>query len=619
MNIFFLIILIFFSGAILSFIINRIAPKFSGITTFLTIAIVSFLFFTQVETNNIIQFSLGGIQMQFGINNYTYIFAILVLGLSLLASLYSIKYMQNNDRLGYFYSNFILTVTGMLGIIFSRDFISFFIFWEIMTWSSYLIVLYDGKHSSKSGMKYMIFSAIGAYAMLTAIVSIKGSYGTFIISDAIQQGAFNFSENIYIPIMLLIGFAVKAALMPLHVWAPNAYSKSPMSFTAIFSGAMSKMGILGMGLVLASVYSQTTNNNAISVLVLKQVLGWLGGITAVMATIYALIQTDAKKLLAYSSVAQLGYIIVGLSTGTKLGVMAALFLAVIHAVFKGALFMVAGAVEKQVGTTDMTKISGLIRKMPFTFFTALVSIIALAGIPPLGGFVGKWMLYEALITESNNYFLVIVIFFSSTAAFLYSYRFLFGLFLGQEEKETEHVKEAPITMLIPMVILALILIVTGAYPGILFEPIAHGMHYLGFSDVNWDMSVLVNVWGEESNMAYINLTIGVVFVVIFLFLTIKGFKGTRYVGTKDISTSGEIPTENENLTFQLDFFKPFERAAAPLYKRSMDKIWNDIGNALEAIFDYTRRIYTGNGQTYALFVIIFLVILLIFKNTLFIN
>ena len=488
-----------------------------------------------------------------------------------------------------------------------------------MTWSSYLIVIYDGKHSSKSGMKYMIFSAIGAYAMLSAIVSIKGSYGTFIISEAIENGAFNFSENIYIPIMLLVGFAVKAALMPLHVWAPNAYTKSPMSFTAIFSGAMSKMGILGMGIVLASVYSHSTENNAFSVLVLKQVIGWLGGITAVMGTIYALIQTDAKKLLAYSSVAQLGYIIVGLSTGTKLGVMAALFLAIIHAVFKGALFMVVGAVERQTGTTDMTKISGLIRRMPFTFFTALVSIIALAGIPPLGGFVGKWMLYEALITESGNYFLVIVVFFSSTAAFLYSFRFLFGLFLGQEEKETENVKEAPIMMLIPMVILALILIITGAFPGVLFEPIAHGMHYLGFSDVNWDMSILVNVWGEESNMAYINLTIGVVFVAIFAFLTIKGYKGTRYVGTKDISSSGEIPTENENLTFQMDFFQPFQRAAAPLYKRSMNKIWNDLGNALEAIFDFTRKIYTGNGQTYALFVVIFLVILLIFKNTLFAN
>ncbi len=619
MNIFFLLITILFSGALLVFLINKVAPKIGGIIAFATIALVSFLFFTQVDTGDTYQFTLGEIPMQFGVTPYTYIFAIIVLGLGTLASLYSIGYMQGKKRLGYYYANFILTVTGMIGIIFSQDFISFFIFWEIMTWSSYLLVIYTGHKSQNIGMKYMIFSAIGAYAMLTAIVSIKANYGTYNIADAIQNGAFNFSEHMYIPIMLLIGFTVKAALMPLHVWAPNAYSKSPMAFTSIFSGAMSKMGILGIGLVLASAYSYTDHENVNYVVALRYTLGWLGGITAVMATIYALIQTDAKKLLAYSSIAQLGYIIVGLSTGSELGVMAALFLAIVHGIFKGALFMVVGAVEKQVGTTDMTKISGLIRKMPFTFFVALVSIIALAGIPPLGGFVGKWMLYEALITESNNYFLVIVIFFSSTAAFLYSYRFLFGLFLGQEEKDTEHVKEAPITMIIPMMILAILLMVTGAFPGILFEPIAHGMHYLGFSDVNWDMSILVNVWGEESNMTYINLSIGIVFVAIFAFLTIKGYKGTKNVGTKDISTGGEIPTENENLTYQMDFFKPFERAAAPLYKRSMNKIWNDLGNALEALTDFIRKIYSGNGQTYALFVVIFLVILLLFKDTLFAN
>jgi len=619
MNIFFIIITILFSGALLAFLINKIAPKISGIIAFITVVSVSFLFFTEVNLGDTFQITIGEIPMQFGVTPYTYIFAIIVLGLGSLASLYSIGYMKYQERLGYFYSNFILTLAGMVGIIFSQDFISFFIFWEIMTWSSYLLVIYNGYNSRRIGMKYMIFSAIGAYAMLTAIVSIKAYYGTYNIAEAIQNGAFNFSEHLFIPILLLVGFTVKAALMPLHVWAPNAYSKSPMSFTSIFSGAMSKMGILGIGLVLASAYSFSESENANYITALRYALGWLGGITAVMATIYALIQTDAKKLLAYSSVAQLGYIIVGLSTGTELGVMAALFLAIVHGIFKGALFMVVGAVERQVGTTDMTKISGLIRKMPFTFFTALVSIIALAGVPPLGGFVGKWMLYEALITESNNYFLVIVIFFSSTAAFLYSYRFLFGLFLGQEEKDTEHVKEAPITMIIPMVILAILLMVTGAFPGVLFEPISHGMHYLGFSDVNWSMSVLVNVWGEESNMTYINLSIGIVFVVIFAFLTIKGYKGTKNVGTKDISTGGEIPTENENLTYQMDFFKPFERAAAPLYKRSMDKIWNDLGNALEALTDFTRKIYTGNGQTYALFVVIFLVILLLFKDTLFAN
>ena len=619
MNIFFIIITILFSGALLAFLINKIAPKISGIIAFITVVSVSFLFFTEVNLGDTFQITIGEIPMQFGVTPYTYIFAIIVLGLGSLASLYSIGYMKYQERLGYFYSNFILTLAGMVGIIFSQDFISFFIFWEIMTWSSYLLVIYNGYNSRRIGMKYMIFSAIGAYAMLTAIVSIKAYYGTYNIAEAIQSGAFNFSEHLFIPILLLVGFTVKAALMPLHVWAPNAYSKSPMSFTSIFSGAMSKMGILGIGLVLASAYSFSESENANYITALRYALGWLGGITAVMATIYALIQTDAKKLLAYSSVAQLGYIIVGLSTGTELGVMAALFLAIVHGIFKGALFMVVGAVERQVGTTDMTKISGLIRKMPFTFFTALVSIIALAGVPPLGGFVGKWMLYEALITESNNYFLVIVIFFSSTAAFLYSYRFLFGLFLGQEEKDTEHVKEAPITMIIPMVILAILLMVTGAFPGVLFEPISHGMHYLGFNDVNWSMSVLVNVWGEESNMTYINLSIGIVFVVIFAFLTIKGYKGTKNVGTKDISTGGEIPTENENLTYQMDFFKPFERAAAPLYKRSMDKIWNDLGNALEALTDFTRKIYTGNGQTYALFVVIFLVILLLFKDTLFAN
>lgn len=279
--------------------------------------------------------------------------------------------------------------------------------------------------------------------------------------------------------------------------------------------------------------------------------------------------------------------------------------------------MVAGAVGRQAGTTDMTKISGLIRKMPWTFFVALVSIISLAGVPPLGGFIGKWLLYEALITESHNYFLVIVIFFSSTAAFLYAYRFLFGLFLGQEEKETENVKEAPLTMLIPMVILALVSIVTGAMPGLIFKPAAAAMQNIGFSSIDWQMSALSNVWGNNVDMSVIGSFISIVFVLIFAFLTLKGRKTTRKVGTKDISSSGELWKEGENWTFQQDFFKPFERAASPLYKLKMNKIWEDLGNALEAFFNFSRRIYTGNGQTYAMYVIGFLVLLLLFRGYIF--
>ncbi len=607
------ILLILFAGSVLAFGIDSINRKWTGWIAFISMLLAALNLFYLAQTSDLV-FSLGGVSLKWGFSSLRLYFVYIILILSLLSFLYSIDYMKGKARLGYFYGAFLLTVLGMFGVVISKDFVSFFIFWEIMTWSSFLLIIYNAYYKVKTqGLKYMIFSAIGAYAMLTAIVFIYHYYGTFDIAVAIKGGVFSFENHIFIPLFFALGFAIKAAIMPFHIWAPSAYADSPMSFTAVFSGAMSKMGVFGLLLVLATYYA-LHNPDAY---VFSQILAWLGGITAAMATIYALIQTDAKRLLAYSSISQLGYIVVALSTGTKLGVMAALYLAVLHAVFKGALFMVAGAVEKQAGTTDMTKISGLIRKMPWTFFVALVSVIALTGIPPVGGFVGKWLLYEALITESNNYFLVIVIFFSSTAAFLYAYRFLFGLFLGQEEKETENVKEAPIKMLIPMLILAIVAIVTGIMPGLIFKPAAVAMQEIGFENVNWQMTALSNVWGNQTDLSIIGMFIAAVFVLIFTFLTFKGKKNTRFVGTKDISSSGELWQEGENWTFQQDFYKPFERAAAPLYKYKMNKIWEDLGNALEAFFNFFRRIYTGNGQTYALYVIGFLALLLLFKDYIF--
>jgi len=613
MNSLAIILGILFTGSILTFSIDTLNRKLTGWTAFAMLLIATIYFYT-TGNNTDFSFQIGVITLQWGLSAFRLFFINIVLILSVLVLLYSIEYMKGKARLGYFYASFVMTILGMFGVVISKDFVSLFIFWEIMTWSSFLLIIYNAYYKIKTeGLKYMVFSAIGAYAMLTAIVFIYHYYGTFDIAEAMQKGVFSFENHAFIPIFLALGFAIKAAVMPFHVWAPSGYANSPMSFTSVFSGAMSKMGVFGLLLILSTYYASHTPG----AYVFTQILAWMGGITAVMGTIYALIQNDAKKLLAYSSIAQLGYIVVALSTGTKLGVMAALFLAVLHAAFKGALFMVAGAVEKQAGTTDMTKISGLIRKMPWTFFVALVSVISLAGVPPLGGFIGKWLLYEALITESHNYFLVIVIFFSSTAAFLYAYRFLFGLFLGQEEKETENVKEAPLTMLIPMVILALVSIVTGAMPGLIFKPAAAAMQNIGFSSMDWQMSTLSNVWGNNVDTSVIGSFISIVFVLIFAFLTLKGRKTTRKVGTKDISSSGELWQEGENWTFQQDFYKPFERAASPLYKLKMNKIWEDLGNALEAFFNFSRRIYTGNGQTYAMYVVGFLVLLILFRNYIF--
>jgi len=414
-------------------------------------------------------------------------------------------------------------------------------------------------------------------------------------------------------VLFLVAFGVKSAVMPLHVWAPRAYADSPMSFTAIFSGLLSKMGVFGLGIMLISVFSKATNGN---LFIYSEVLAWLGAITGVIATFYAVIQTDAKRLLAYSSVAQLGYIVVGLAIGTKLSVMAAIFMAIMHAIFKGTLFMAVGAVERQTGTTDMTKLGALIRKMPLTFVASLMSIIALAGIPPLGGFIGKWMLYESLIV-SDHYFLIVMTFLSSTAAFLYSYRFLFGIFLGQEEKEFEDVKEAPAIMVIPMMLLAGSLFFFGVFPGYLFEPIANGMEFLGMGQVDWNMTMLSNGWGDHVDTLSIVNSILTIFGIAFIFLSLKNRKKTRYVTTKDIHTGGEIPTENENLTYAVDFYKPFERAIEPAMKRKMDFYYNKFGEGLETLFDFIRRVYTGNGQTYAIYVVVFLVILILFSKQIF--
>ncbi|MCD6179705.1 MAG: hypothetical protein J7K39_07360 [Bacteroidales bacterium] len=608
MNSLIIILILVFGGAIISFVLNKFLPILLNSFVVLIMLAVSYLFFS-IDAAAQLNFEIGGLHLQWGFTSAGYLFGIIVVVLGFLTLLYSTAYMNGKDNLGYFYMNFLFSIGAMLGILMSRDLISLFFFWEIMTWSSYLIVIYSGKDVDRRGLKYMIFSAIGAYSMLMAIVIIYSFIGSFLLEDIFASiYAIGFGYQLAIAILLMIGFGVKTAIMPVHVWAPEAYAGSPMSFTALFSGALSKMGVFGFALVLFNLVS--TQNWLIN-----EVVAWLAAITAVLATFYAVIQTDAKKLLAYSSIAQLGYIIIGLASGTYLGVMAGLFLAVLHAVFKATLFMAVGAVERQVGSTDMTKVTGLIRRMPWTFIATLISIITLAGIPPLGGFVGKWMLYEALIT-SDHYYLVIMVFLSSTAAFLYSYRILFGMFLGQEEPEYANVKEAPLAMLIPMLVLSAISVFAGTFPGFIIEPIQKAMLVLGFENripnIEWyQLSVLFNSWGDKVVLQNIMISVMGVFLVGLAFITIKGYKNQRYVSTKDISSSGEIIQPEDNMTFQTDFYKPFERAIWPLLKRKIDDYYTDFGKGLEALFDFIRRFYSGNGQLYAIYVMAFLVLLLI--------
>ncbi len=612
MNALAVLLLTFFLGGIILYFAYKAAKWLGDIL----LAVINFgaaaYFFTSVKIDAFVNLNLAGFHLSWGITGFAWIFAVLLAVLVPLVMLYSIPYMKGKDRLGWFYMLVMFSVGAMYGILMARDWISLFFFWEIMSWSSYLLILYNKNiNPDKVGLKYVLFSAIGAYAMLTAIVAINHYVGSLYIHDLFSAFAgLSLSIKLMIGLLLLTGFAVKAAMMPLHIWAPDAYSSTPMSYTAIFSGALSKMGVYGIGLVIINLYVHS------GIHIVGDVLAWIAAITAVIATYYAIIQDDAKKLLAWSSVAQMGYIVGGFAIGTKLSVFAGIFLALLHGLFKSVLFMAIGAVEQQTGTTKFSDLRALIRKMPVTFFVALISFIVLAGIPPLSGFVGKWMLYESMIT--SGHFVVVVLFFlSSVAAFLYSFRFLYGVFLGQEEKDYDHVKEAHPLMLIPMVIIALFTAVVGLYPGIMFGPIAKSMAYLGFDNVNYQMSVLTNEWGDSINMVPIGVSLGIAFIVFLIIITLVAHKRTRSVGTKDIHTAGEPPSEEDNYHFSESFYRPFQRAFSFIYRYAITPVYQEIARAVEDLFQYVRRFYTGNAQTYAIYVLVFLALLFFIAKNIF--
>jgi len=606
------ILAIAFAGSILVFITHSVFPKLRTAIILIFTILPAYLVWQLPADSGLVHFTLGGFDLSWGTNAYSRLFSLLIAGIGVLATIYSISFMKKRSRLGFFYLAFLTTISAMYGIVFSQDLLSLFFFWEIMTWASFLLVIYYSFEDQKAGIRYFVFSAIGAYSLLTAIVYLYSFTGDLSLAATFKViPELDTTQITFITILFLLGFGVKSALMPVHVWAPDAYRSAPSPFTALFSGVLSKMGVFGMGLVLFKFMGGLEQGH-----IIREILAWLGGITALLATFYAIFQTDAKKLLAYSSIAQLGYITIGLAVGTPMSVMAAIFLALMHGIFKSMLFMGIGSVFLQTGSLDLNELTGLIRRMPLSFVTVLMGIITVAGVPPLGGFVGKWLLYESLIT-SEHYFLVAVTFISSTAAFLYLYRLIFSIFLGQEEKEFDHIKEVPWPMWVPMLILASLTMLTGLMPGLFFEPIAEAMKFLGFQQVNWEMSVLFNTWGNQIDLLAMSTSIFSVFLLGLAFITWKNYKTTRYVTTKDIHTSGEIPTENENLTYAVDFYRPFERAAAPVFKYKVTHFYESFAENAEHLFDLLRHVYTGNAQTYALYVVIFLVLLIVFSGWIF--
>jgi len=312
--------------------------------------------------------------------------------ISFMATLYSIQYMDKFTSKARFYSLFLLMVTGMIGVSLTGDLFNLYVFLEIASIASYALVAFGCQHEElEASFKYLVLGSVGSSLILFAIAIMYSLTGTLNMAQMSMQLGGGFQPIHMFAIALFIaGFGLKAALIPFHAWLPDAHPSAPAPISAMLSGLVIKtIGIYAMARILLNVIGLTP--------VISDILLIFGTISMVVGVLLCLGQDDIKRFLAYSSISQVGYIVLGIGLGTRLGIAAALFHLLNHAVFKSLLFLNAGAVEYATGTRDLNKMGALREKMPVTSATSMIGSMSIAGVPPFAGFWSKLFIIVACV------------------------------------------------------------------------------------------------------------------------------------------------------------------------------------------------------------------------------
>jgi NADH-quinone oxidoreductase subunit M len=335
-------------------------------------------------------------------------------------------------------------------------------------------------------MKYFLFTHLGALLVLIGFALIYVVTGQFDMlylgssaGQTLIQSIFTSNPSIIklIFVLLVAGFAVKMAIFPIHTWLPDAHSEAPTPISVLLSGVLVETGAYAI-LRFGGVFFWE------GLLTFSNILAIIGVITMFYGGLMALVQTDIKRLLAYSTISQMGYIFFGIGVATVFGIAGGLFQIINQALAKGLLFMTAGGVVLATKTRNLDELGGLSSKMPLTATTAMIGVLSIAGAPPLGGFVSEWMILKggfdkfALTGDGLFFALGILGVLASIISVGYMLRFIWKVFLGPLPEKWRNAKDPPTSMLSSMIILAALLIVFGLLPAIALQiiaPVAGGL------------------------------------------------------------------------------------------------------------------------------------------------
>ncbi len=409
-------------------------------------------------------------------------FGLLIATAVFVAALYSYSYMSHDDNEPQYYTLFLMLCGGVMGLVLSGDLFNMFIMVEILTFAAVALTAFRNTATGalEAAFKYLVVGCIGSTCILAGTIMLYAQAHTLNFAQlaAIIPGNLNRS-TIVAYALLFIGFCTKAFLVPFHPLAADAHGAAPAPVSVLISGVLTKSGLYGI-IRLTYILFRTMNLGTVQFW-----LVFLGSVSMFVCVTMALAQHDFKRLLAFHSISQIGYVLTAAGLATALGVSSGLYHAMNHTLFKGLLFLCAGAVLHETGTTDLGKLGGLSKKMPVTTVLFLVGAFSISGVPPFNGFASKWLIYQATYqraVESGNIgFLLatIVALVTSTLTLASFVKVTQSVFFGQLPKEYENVKEVSLGMRIAMGILALLCILSGLFPGFvttyLTEPAARAV------------------------------------------------------------------------------------------------------------------------------------------------
>lgn len=396
-----------------------------------------------------------------GVDQLSLLMGLIVSLSTTLSLIYSIKYLSYDDGIERYYPLFLLLTGGMLGFVLTGDFFNMYVMLEIMTFSAISLVAFrtEKYQSVEAAFKYIVLASVGSSFILIGTVIAYARFHTLNIAQigADIAGAGFDPTTIFALGLLLAGYAVKAFLVPCHTWPPDAHMAAPSSVSMILSSVMSKTGVYAIIRILFTMYQ------AMNLTSMQNLMVFWGTLTMFVGITMAIVQTDFKRMLAFSSVSQIGYIFIGVGLATPLGVTAGLYHLINHVVFKSLLFLSAGAVYYRTHTTNLNELGGLAKKMPVTTALFMVGLLSIGGIPPFNGFVSKWLIYQATF-EAGYAPVTILALLCSVLSLATLIKAMMSVFFGKLPEKYNDVKEVPYLMRVPMFVLSALALALGLFP-----------------------------------------------------------------------------------------------------------------------------------------------------------